>query len=642
MVMTRKLLVLIVWLLYALQVIGQEVQQKKRIKINKGLQVILKDTIFITRKDTTIYLDAEEAEKIRIRENPYTKSSKFYDSLEEKVSDSKVGEDIFDLVIKKKKGKEKLVNAVVKSVNVFIPYAGYTIGSITFKSVDMLEGSVIDTLREASSKFGKFVNNVHRDTRSHIIERNLFFEVGDVVDPYELADNERILREFKTLRDARIYLRPNKKQPKVVDVVVVTQDVASIGASGDYSSFNNFRLDVYDINILGYAKQLQVSYFRNADQSPENGYEITLREQNFLNTFIQGELQYTDNYLRQRTRLALGRDFFTPQIKYAGGLELYRTSEKFYAEEYDTLDIPFDENYVDLWAGRSFEFNKRMNLIFSARLNNRNFIHKPFVSSDSNTFFHDRTFALGSISVTKRNFLKSLRIRGFGKTEDIPIGGSISVLAGAENNEFVDRTYYEINGVFGKYFSSLGYVNLSLAAGSFFKRGSAQDGVVTTSAVYFSDLIKLRKTQLRQFVFFSYTRGVNRVLDRTVSLDGKWRDDRDIAPIGDRKITVGLESVYFMPWYTYGFQFALFYRIDLSSLSNSSISFLDDRLFFYSIRAGARMLNENLILPGFSIELAYFGKNKSYSGAWEFKLTTTLPNLFGTRQVFKPQVLNFE
>jgi hypothetical protein len=187
-----------------------------------------------------------------------------------------------------------------------------------------------------------------------------------------------------------------------------------------------------------------------------------------LNSFTQAELQFTDNYLRQRIRLSADRDFFAPNIKYAGGMEIYRTREKFYFEEYDTLEVPYTENCIDIWAGRSFEFRKRFNIIFTARLDMHNFTSKPFVSSDSNSFFYDRNFVLGSVWLTKRNFLKSLRIRGFGRTEDIPTGGAASILVGAEINEFADRSYVELGGTFGNYFARIGYVNLSLSAGSFF------------------------------------------------------------------------------------------------------------------------------------------------------------------------------
>jgi hypothetical protein len=640
MAMRKEIVLAVVFLLLCGIPAAGQVHPVKRIKVKKGLLVILRDTTFITKRDTVIVQNDPEANPIRIRENPYLKSSKFYDSLSKSAYNNRFTREVFDLIVKKRGRKEKLVNAVVKSEEIFIPYAGYTIRSIVFRSVDMLEGSVIDTLQKAETKFGKFVNKVHKDTRSQIISNNLLFEIGDLVDPYQLADNERVLRQFITLRDARIYLTENKDYPKTVDVIVVTQDVTSIGIAGAFSSLTKFRFDMYDINILGYAKQLRLSYFRSAAYSPKNGYEVTLREPNLSGTFLQGELQYTDNYLRQRTRLALGRDFFAPEIKYAGGIELYRTHEKYYFEEYDTLEIPYTENSVDLWAGRSIEFKKRINLIFSSRIDSKMFSSKPFVSSDSNSFFYDRTLLLGSVTLTKRNYLKSLRIRGFGKTEDIPIGGSVSVMLGKESNEFINRKYYEVGGAFSRYFQGIGYLNISLAGGSYFKQGTAQDGLVSASGIYFSDLVKLRKAQLRQFIYLTYMKGFNRVLDQTISLSGKWEDKSGTAPLGNERLTVGFENVYFMPWYIYGFQFALFHRIDFSLLSNGKQLFTRNSLFPI-FRVGARMLNENLVLPRFSFDLAYYAGNKNFSPAWEFKVATTLIDLFGTNQVFKPHVLKF-
>ncbi len=635
--MKNILLVLLVSSLFVAQAVGQTKLQKK-IKVKKGLQVVLRDTSFITRRDTVLLLDRNE--KIRVKENPYVTSSKFYDSLAKKTSHHKVSKGVFEWVVKKRGRKEKLVNAVVKSEDIFKPYAGYTINSIVFKSVDLLEGSVIDTLQKASTKFGLFVNTIHKDTRAKIIAQNLLFKVGDAVDPYKLADNERILRQFKPLRDARIYVSKNKVNPKTADVVVVTQDVASIGVAGDYGSPKRYRLEIFDINILGYARQLRLSYFRNSEAYPKNGYEVTVREPNFRSTFIQGELQYTNNYIRQRTRIALGRDFFTPEIKYAGGVELYQTKENFYFEEYDTLELPYRENNIDLWAGRSFQLGKRTNFIFSTRLNTRDFIEQPFVSKDSNSFFHDKTLVLSSVSLIRRNFLKSLRIRGFGKTEDVPVGGAVSLLFGQEINQFTDRTYLELKGTWGRYFTAFGYLNLSLAAGSFFKNKIGEDGLVSLSSIYFSDLMKIRRMQARQFIYFTYTKGFNRVLDRTISIDGKWEGLNNLPPLGDHRMIIGFETIYFMPWYAYGFQFALFHRVDLNFLSTRT-ALLKKTALFPSIQVGVQMLNENLVLPRFSLDLTYFGKNQNYKPAFEIKFSTTLPNLFGTSQNFKPQVSEF-
>jgi hypothetical protein len=640
MIIRKNLLLILIFLLVnVFYVIGQI--PKKKLFVKKGKQVVLRDTIYIVKRDTILFFTQDEMERVKIRENPSVKSSKFYDSLEKRASTSKITKDIFDFVIVKHGHAEKSVSVIVKSEQIFKRYEGYTIGSIVFKNVDILEGSVIDTLQNATGKLARYVNKVHVDTRSRIIENNLLFKVGDIVDAYQLADNERILRQFKTLRDARIYVTKSKIQPKTVDVIVVTQDVASIGISGDYSSPQNYRLDVYDINFLGYAKQLQVSYFRSTVANPRSGYEITLRESNFSHTFIQGELQYTENYLRKRARIAIGRDFFTAATKYAGGLELYRTREKFYFEEYDTLQAPYTENNLDMWFGRSIQIKKRTNLIFAGRANTLHFIDRPYVSSDSNSFFYNRTLLLGSVSIAERNFMKGFRIRGFGKTEDISVGGTVSLVLGKEINQFANRTYLELAGTFGRYFPDIGYFNLSLLAGSFFKSTKTEDGLTSISATYFSNLSKIRKMEMRHFVYAGYTKGFNRILDRTISITGERKDKRGLPPLGNERMTLGYETIYFMPWYPYGFQFALFHRVDINLLSTNNTLFGNYTLF-PSIQIGARILNENLILPKFSIDLTYYQGNKNYNSAWGINFSTTLANLFGTSQVFKPRVSGFD
>jgi hypothetical protein len=165
--------------------------------------------------------------------------------------------------------------------------------------------------------------------------------------------------------------------------------------------------------------------------------------------------------------------------------------------------------------------------------------------------------------------------------------------------------------------------------------------LLAITSTYFTDLVEVKKLQLRQFIYFSYTKGFNRVLDQTISIAGKWEDDVERPPLGNKSITLGFENVYFMPWYTYGFQFALFHRFDLNLLSGDS-RLVTKRSLFPAIRAGVRMLNENLVFPGFSAEVGYFGKNGIYAPAWEVKFSLTIPDLFETSQVFKPQVSLFD
>ncbi|MEO7990267.1 MAG: hypothetical protein ABI663_12050 [Chryseolinea sp.] len=636
----RISLFLVLMVLISIKSLAQQ-PIKKKYTIHKNKFVILRDTSFVTKRDTVLYLSEQDVKSFRVKENPHSKSNRFYDSVQNRASQTKITRGMADLLIKKKSRKTVVNNSIEKSEDTFKQYADYFIGNISFKAVDLLEGSVTDTLQKSTTKFGKFINKVHKDTRAFIIEQNLLFESGDKVDPYLLADNERILRQFRTLRDARILLRVVNAKKKIVDIVVVTQDVASIGFSGDYSSTNKFSVDVYDINILGLAKQLQLSYFRNGGESTPNGYAITFRDPNIRSSFIQSEIQYTHNNERTQTRVSLARDFFTPEIKYAGGIDMFTTNERFYFEDTDTLEMPYRENNVDVWLGRSFQFQKRANLITSLRVNTRDFFQKPFVSSDSNSFFYDRTFYLGSITLIKRNYMKSSLIRGFGRTEDVPVGGYVSVLLGKEVNEFIDRNYLEIRLNGGIYIAKYGYFNGGVTMGSFTRRDNLQDGIVSLNASYFSNLFKIKRIRSRQFINLSYTRGINRVLDKTIGIDGKWRDISLLAPYGAERFVFGAENVYFMPWYTYGFRFAFYHNVNVNVLTNEQHLF-QGKNFFTSIGAGVRMLNENLVFPTFTLDFIYFVGNKLYSSDFQIKFSTQLKRLFGNDQLFKPTVTAFQ
>lgn len=616
-------------------------QERPPVKIDtlfvpKGYRVILDDTSFVVGSDTVII-----GRRVRMREDPYTKSAKFYDSLRDRADRARVTKELHDLLIRKQRRGQTVDSVLIKSEDSYGKYNGMTIRSIKIKKVDLLEGSVLDTVLEASSKVGKLVNRLHADTRDFIIRNNLLFKVGDRVDPYRLADNERLLRQFKTIRDARIYLKPAEGTTDQVDVVVVTQDVASVGASGTYSSFNNFGIDVYDINILGYAKQLQVSYFRNTDGRPVNGYEVLLREPNFGHSFIQGEIRHTDNYLRNRTSITAGRDFLTPKMKYAGGLEIFKTKENYVINRNDTLPQPYTQESVDVWIGRAIPLATRTNFIVALRSNDYRFTDRPPITVDSNYFFYDRNSILIGLTLFKTNYIKGSLIQGFGKTEDVPVNSWFGTTFGPEYNDFSQRNYVDLHGGIGRYYDRSGYFYADATMGGF-RRGSMwEDGVVNLNARYFSNLMDAGKTRVRQFVNLSYVRGYNRTVYQELVLGRGWRDSRKFVPTGNERITFGLETVYFTPWYYYGFKFALYHGADFTVIGSEE-NLIDRKNIFPSVKAGIRVLNDNLVFPTLSVDMNYYIRTGDYKPSFAVGVSTTLPRLFGAPQSFKPQVALFQ
>lgn len=632
--------VLFLHFIYLPYTLEGQVLLKTRVKVPGGSQVVLRDTSFITRRDTVITLNEIEIYQVKIRADPYRRATDFYDSLEIRSVKGKVSNGVFDLIIRKKKRKVRAVTVLVKAEAPFMAYKGYRIATIKFHAVPILEGSVLDTLQEATTRLGRLVNRFHKDTRKRIVRNNLLFEAGEVVDPYLMADNERLLRQFPTLKDARIYVKRNKDNPDEVDVVVVTQDVNSLGVSGRMSGITNYRLDVYDKNMLGYARQLRLSYFKKSDGEPERGIEAILYEPNLFGSFLQAELQYTNNYLRERSRLTVDREFFASTVKYAGGLELYKTQEKFYFEDYDTLTLAYTENAVDVWAGRSFEFEKRKNIIMALRFNPRYFPESDGILQDSNSFFRDRTLLLGSITYVNRNYLKTLRIRGFGRTEDVPTGGSVSLLFGKEWNAFADRFYMGFNTNYGKYFTDIGYLNMSFIGSAYLVNRYVEDGLLSLTTQYFSDLKKWRKSQIRQFIDASYVRGFNRLLDRGVGINGRWETVNGLRPTGNARLNLSFETVYFMSWYAYGFQFALYHRFDWSILNSMPyISSVNKN--FTSLSVGMRTLNENLVFPTFSFEFSYYAQSGIYPALFKFTISTSITNTFRSSLSGKPMIASF-
>ena len=72
-----------------------------------------------------------------------------------------------------------------------------------------------------------------------------------MIDPDLMMDNERLLRSLPFLKDARILITPRPLNEQIVDVLVLTQDVFSIGVTGGIGSLNKGEVGFYDKNILG-------------------------------------------------------------------------------------------------------------------------------------------------------------------------------------------------------------------------------------------------------------------------------------------------------------------------------------------------------------------------------------------------------
>ena len=137
-----------------------------------------------------------------------------------------------------------------KLYNPFLKFKGKIIRSVILFNYDF--GSNICDTCTATSDFGTRISNIfHKSSTASVIHNNLFFKTGDKIYPYLLADNERYLRELVYLRDARIVVEYVEGGVDSVDVLVLTQDIFSIGININISSSTRGRVELRDENFFG-------------------------------------------------------------------------------------------------------------------------------------------------------------------------------------------------------------------------------------------------------------------------------------------------------------------------------------------------------------------------------------------------------
>ncbi|MFQ3213707.1 MAG: hypothetical protein ACI9XJ_000497 [Marivirga sp.] len=621
---------------------GQKIKSRSdSVIINVGYVLILKDTFYIPENDTVYFI--EEGKQYSIRKSPYFKSEMFYDSLKSKASKNKLTKRLYSLLFLSSAASLSENKLIVNSEDPFEPFLGKKYGAIIIKRVPILEGSVRDTSKMVTSWHARTVNKFHVSTRKSIIRENLFIKTGQYVDPYQLADNERILRQFRTIRDAKIYLSPSSDDPEVVDVIVVTQDVVSVGAAVSASAANNFSIDLYDRNILGFARDLQVTYDfdESSDPAKKHGYGIRYRIPNVYGTFMRADFLYENYFYRQQQGLFLSRDFFIPEIKYGGGVTVTKVKSNFVPIINPALTVPYTQDLVEIWLGRSYQFKRRSNFIVQLLWQRTFYPDRPITSEIVNRNFTNSNLFLINATILNRTYSKSSLIRGFGRTEDITKGFVLSVTYGIENNEFYSRNYMELELDLAEYLENVGFFYLSNALGVFSKTGNSsfEDGAFKSQLQYFSPLLKHNKSAYRQFIDFGFSKGINPQYERFFLIDNSFSNANFYRPIGNRKIHIATETVFFAPWYFYGCKFSLYNRNEINWLGNAAL--VSKNNFYSSFSIGMRVLNESLVFPTLELKFTYFNNPNGINDLNQVRLFNNYSTSFQKLYKGKPSVIEY-
>ncbi|MFT3823904.1 MAG: hypothetical protein QM731_08280 [Chitinophagaceae bacterium] len=528
-----------------------------------------------------------------------------------------------------------------KSEQYFYTYAGKFIRAIYIRKLRFGQ-SVLDTTRRKVGTISRIANKLQTGTKDFIIDQLLFIHPGDAVSPYRMADNERYLRDFNFIKDARIYILPLMESPDSVDVEVVVRDVFSWGGSMDFSGVNRVSATIYDANLFGRAQRLQYTMLYDKGRSPVIGSQYLFRKYSAFGTFTNIEAAYTTinrgaslgDENETATYIRLDRPLYTPDAHIAGGLELsWNHSANSYTKP-DSLFLDYRYRLGDVWIGynigarspRKFYQDDRKRMFAAIRVYDQNFLRKP-VLKHYDLAYTNKLYILGQFSWYQYNFYRTNYIYGFGRTEDLPVGFTRKLTLGHASIDSLRRIYFGWEYDHALVDGNDNYWSYVIALGSNYdyKGKQLKDNSLLFSLNWFSPLLSFKKLLIRQFTDFSYT-GINKIqaydsllINNDLGLNGFNTDSLR----GVQRLTLGSETSVYTRCQLLGFKIG-FFAFGKATLITPQQKGLLRGDVFSSLGGGIRVRNENLIFGTIECRFMWFPRTLYNVNAIEVKMTSNL------------------
>lgn len=123
----------------------------------------------------------------------------------------------------------------------------------------------------------RLANALHWQTRTEVIERELWVRRGSVVDDALAAELERHLRALGLFADVVVRLVATE-QPDLVDLEIVTRDRLTLnsGAGASYvGGVTGVRASIGENNLLGLGDRVSLSFTKNSEGEYRGGFSYT-------------------------------------------------------------------------------------------------------------------------------------------------------------------------------------------------------------------------------------------------------------------------------------------------------------------------------------------------------------------------------
>ena len=548
-------------------------------------------------------------------------------------------------------------NRVIKNEFQFAKFKGKIINQIQVSSV-AYETPFNDTMLSGKKIKRAVEEALYNSTTNKTMLKNLFFNTGDTLYPYLIADNEKFLRELAFIQDARIVASIDPADTNGVIINIQWKDIFPFGGSANIGSIQSFNAEVNHNNLLGLGDKIQINALYDLDRRPlaATGFEYTKRNLlgSFLNltvgvdkfkpAFNSGRREEYARYIRGDLPLV------SPYHSFTGGFEfgqfeannIYNTRisyNHFYKYAYGIMDGWMG---INIGAGLRVKDNlqTRLRKFISFRALSKRFSEIPDTAIIKyNIHYSNIDAGLVAFNIFKQEYYHTNYIYGFGRNEDVPEGYSFSVVSGLTQRNTRTRPYIGIDYERDYFTDQKNYTNFILKLGGYLLNGSLEDISFLSSLNYFTALKKLSnpKWSKRNFVELSATQQLNTILNEPLFLRSEFgiptfRNDNIQAAT---RVSCNLESVYYNMVKYYGFSFAPFVFVNTSYIKLIGEA-IQKGSIYTAIGLGCRTRNENLVFGTIELKAYYYPRTISNMTPLNVTLTTGLKFRYNSQLIRRP------
>lgn len=542
-----------------------------------------------------------------------------------------------------------------KSEDPFLPYEGKIIRKIIIDQIGF-ERTVYDTTQRLKTFITKAANTLHNDTKQWVVRDNIFLREGKLLNPYRVADNERYLRDLDFILDSRIFVLPISEDSDSIDLLVMTRDVFSLGATFSPRSPTEYRFKAQEANLGGMGQRLQVSGIYDSQREPVAGYEFLYQKTNLFGSFVNFTAAYTEINTGRSVGtenesayvFRLNRPLFNPFTRWAGAVELSRNWSRNVERKSDTTFARYRYNIQDYWAGYSFGFKNlpaslsenRNRKFIAIRAFQEHFSTAPTtpIPSNQRLFYANRVTLLGQLSFFKGDYYKTQYVLGFGRTEDIPYGYRVSFTGGWEN-ELNRRRLYSGAELFLSSVNRNGtFINYSVKLGNYWSKDLVEDALAQFSISRYSRIYLVGNTKVRHQAELGFAALINPATKRKLDINdlNGLNGFKPDSLAGDQRLSFRTETVVFTPLKLAGFHLAPVLRIDLAYLAMENERLIQRKNFYSGFSAALRARNENLIFNTVEARVYYYPKTVEGLSETRLEFRTNLRIKYPTNLITAP------